>query len=70
MSVRAVRWAVIAYMLLFLLATTWPGAMLFNHVQPLVLGLPFNLFVIALLIIGALGLLTALYISEQRTGTK
>ena len=53
-------------MLFFLLATTWPGATLINHVEPLVLGLPFNLFFIALLIMIALGLLTALYISEQR----
>ncbi len=57
-------------MLVFLLATTWPGAMLFNRVQPFVLGLPFNLFFIALLIIGALGLLAVLYVSEQSSGTK
>lgn len=62
------RWIVAAYMLLFLLATTWPGATLMNHVEPFVLGLPFNLFFIALLIVIALSLLTALYMSEQRTG--
>jgi len=57
-------------MLVFLLATTWPGAIVFNRVQPLILGLPFNLFFIAVLIVCALGLLAALYISEQRSGTR
>lgn len=52
-------------MLLFLIATTWPGAMVFNQIQPLVLGLPLNLFVIALLIAGALCLLAALYLCEK-----
>ncbi|MEM8800588.1 MAG: hypothetical protein AAGF15_10970, partial [Pseudomonadota bacterium] len=49
MSVRAVRLFVAAYILVFLLATVWPGALLFNRVEPLILGLPFNLFFIALL---------------------
>ena len=70
MSVRFVRMAVLTYMLLFLLATTWPGALLFNQIQPLILGLPFNLFFIALLITGGLGVLTALYFSEKRTESK
>lgn len=69
MSIRSVRIAVTAYMLLFLLATIWPGALLFNDVQPLILGLPFNLFFIAVLITGGLGALTALYFSEQRSGS-
>lgn len=67
LSVKTVRWIVAAYMLLFLVATTWPGADLINTVQPLVLGLPFNLFMIAFLIVIALGLLTALYFSEKRS---
>lgn len=62
--------AVLTYMLLFLLATIWPGALLFNQIQPLILGLPFNLFFIALLITGGLGALTALYFSEKRTESK
>ncbi|MEL6324874.1 MAG: hypothetical protein AAFQ84_11665 [Pseudomonadota bacterium] len=70
MSVRTIRWGVAAYMLVFLLATTWPGALLLNRVQPFVLGLPFNLFCIALLIMGALGLLAVLYVSEQRSGAR
>lgn len=61
-----VRGLVTAYMLLFLLATTWPGATLFNTATPLVLGLPFNLFVLAMLISVALVMLAALYVSETR----
>lgn len=67
MSVRAVRLLVSVYMALFILLTTWPGASLINAVEPLVLGLPLNLFLIALLIVGGLGVLTALYFSEKRT---
>ena len=68
MSIRAVRLAVVFYMVLFLLVTTWPGAMLFNSVTPLIFGLPFNLFFIALMIVGGLVVLLALYKSEQRAG--
>lgn len=70
MSVHAVRWVVAIYMLFFLLMTIWPGAILINKVEPMVLGLPFNLFFIALLIVCAIGVLIALYVSEQRPKTK
>ena len=61
-----IRGIVAVYVLLFLLCTTWPGAMLFNSIEPLILGLPFNLFVLAILISVALVVLWALYISETR----
>jgi len=67
MSVQTVRWSVAVYMLIFLALTTWPGATLVNAVEPFILGLPFNLFFIAVLILGGLGILTALYFSEKRT---
>lgn len=66
MGKNTVRAWVTAYLLLFLLATTWPGATLFNTATPLVLGLPFNLFVLAMLISVALVMLAALYVSETR----
>ena len=67
MSVQTVRWSVAVYMLLFLGLTTWPGVTLVNAVEPFILWLPFNLFFIAVLILGGLGILTALYFSEKRT---
>ncbi|UAB77929.1 hypothetical protein INR77_14325 [Erythrobacter sp. SCSIO 43205] len=66
MSIRVVRGLVAAYMLVFALATTWPGAQVFNRPEPFVMGLPFNLFVLASLITVALGLLALLYVSETR----
>ena len=66
MSVQTFRGVLIGYSLLFVALTIWPGATLINSVEPLVLGLPFNLFVIAMLILGGLGILTALYLSETR----
>ncbi len=70
MSVRTIRMAVAAYLVVFLLATTWPGVTLINKVTPLMLGLPFNLFSMAVLILIALCLLAALYFSEKRNRTK
>jgi len=67
LSKGSVRALVTAYLVLFLLATTWPGAMLFNKAEPLMLGLPFNLFILAMLISVALMLLAALYFSENRS---
>ena len=66
MSIRAVRILTAIYMVAFLIAVTWPGFQLFNHVKPLILGLPFNLFCIALFIIIGMVILFALYRSEQR----
>lgn len=62
-----VRRIVAAYMVIFLAGTTYPGVTLFNQVEPLVIGLPFNLFMLALLIVIALVLLGALYITETRS---
>lgn len=66
MSNRTVRWLTAVYMIAFLLAVTWPGFLLFNRVTPIILGLPFNLFFIALLITVGMGVLFILYRSEQR----
>lgn len=68
LGVHTVRWIVVAYMLVFLALTTWPGAELINKAEPLIIGLPFNLFAIAVLILGGLGLLVWLYFSEKRSG--
>ena len=48
MSVRRVRWVTAAFFLAFVLAVTWPGMLPFNRIHPLVLGLPFSMFWIAL----------------------
>ena len=64
---QIMRRIVAAYLVVFLAGTTYPGVTLFNQVEPLVIGLPFNLFVLALLIVIALVLLAALYISETRS---
>ncbi|MFH1762675.1 MAG: DUF3311 domain-containing protein [Gemmatimonadota bacterium] len=48
MNARRVRWGAALFFLLFVLAVTWPGMILFNRIHPLVLGLPFSMFWIAL----------------------
>ena len=66
MGTRAVRWLTAIYMITFLIAVTWPGFLLFNRVTPIILGLPFNLFCIALFILIGMAVLFLLYRSEQR----
>lgn len=47
-SVRWVRRGAAIFFLLFVLAVTWPGMLPVNRIHPLVLGLPFSMFWIAL----------------------
>jgi len=50
-KVRWVRRGAALFFLLFVLAVAWPGILPFNRIYPLVLGLPFSMFWIALWII-------------------
>jgi cbb3-type cytochrome oxidase subunit 3 len=43
MTAGTARVIAVGFLLLFLLAVTWPGMLPFNRVRPLVLGLPFSL---------------------------
>ncbi len=64
--VKLVRAAATVYFLLFLILVTWPGFVAFNRPLPLVLGLPFNMAMIALWVgLGAVVLLV-LDRSEER----
>ena len=53
MNIRWIRWGAALYFLLFALAVTWPGMIPFNRIHPLVLGLPFSMFWIALWVFGS-----------------
>jgi hypothetical protein len=46
--VRLTRIGTAVFFILFVLAVTWPGMVPFNRIEPLVLGLPFSMFWIAL----------------------
>lgn len=43
MRVSTARALTVAFFLLYAVAVTWPGAVPFNRVRPLVLGLPFSM---------------------------
>ncbi len=60
------RRVTLIYLICFLLTVTWPGFTLINRPTPLILGLPFNLFCLAVLILGGMGVLYALYRSEEK----
>jgi hypothetical protein len=42
MSVRAARALFVAFFAAYAIALTWPGIQVFNHIRPLVLGLPLS----------------------------
>jgi hypothetical protein len=48
---RLVPWGAAGFFLLFTVAVTWPGMIPFNRVEPMVLGLPFNMVWIALWVV-------------------
>ena len=48
MNIRLARWGAALFFVLFVLAVTWPGMIPFNRIHPMVLGLPFSMFWIAL----------------------
>jgi hypothetical protein len=50
------------------LALIWPVAAIFSRVRPILLGMPFSLFCIALLIVTSFSILLGLFIWEGRTG--
>ena len=64
--VRLVRAATTIYFVLFLVFVTWPGFVPFNRPLPLVLGLPFNMFAIALWVGFGAVVLLVLDRSEER----
>jgi hypothetical protein len=51
MSIRAVRYAVVGFFLLYLLVVTWPVGTFFGGAEPFVFGLPFSFFWPALWIV-------------------
>ena len=65
--VKLVRAAATIYFVLFLIFVTWPGFIPFNSPLPLILGLPFNMAMIALWVGFAAVVLFVMDCSEERT---
>jgi len=61
--------SVLVFFVLILLAMIWPVVTLFSHARPLVLGMPFFLFYLAVLLVGSFLVLLSLYLWENRTGS-
>lgn len=66
MSVRGVRWAAALFFLAYTVAVTWPGAVPFNRIRPLVLGIPLSLVWVALWLVLSFGVLVVLDRFETR----
>lgn len=65
---RRVYQAVLGYFLVVFLAMIWPVVTIFSHARPLILGLPFFLFYLAVLLLASFLVLLVLFQWEGRTG--
>ena len=65
---RRVYGAVLVFYLFAFAAMVWPVMTLFNHVRPLVLGMPFSLFFVAVVVVASFLVQFALFRWEQRQG--
>jgi len=62
MTLRTARILAVSYLVLFLIAVTWPGALLAARTRPILLGLPFSFFWYAAWIASSL---PALYLLDR-----
>lgn len=69
-GVRAVRILAAVFLLLFLVAVTWPGMVPFNRVRPLVLGLPTSMAWVAFWVVLGCLVLWLVDVVERRGGRK
>ena len=65
---RRVYRAVLGFFLVVFLAMIWPVVTIFSHARPLILGLPFFLFYLAVLLLASFLVLLVLFQWEGRTG--
>lgn len=65
---RRVYRAVLGYFVVVFLAMIWPVVPLFSHARPLILGLPFFLFYLSVLLVISFLVLLSLFLWEDRTG--
>ena len=64
---RRIYRAVLAFFVVIFLAMIWPVVTYFSRAEPLILGLPFFLFYLTLLLAGSFFVLLALFLWEDRT---
>lgn len=65
---RRIYRAVLAFFVVIFLAMIWPVVTLFSRAEPLILGLPFFLFYLAVLLMASFLVLLGLFRWETRTG--
>lgn len=64
MTARFARILAALYFAGYVVAVTWPGMTFFNRVDPLILGLPFNMIWVAVWVVGGAGVLWMVYAAE------
>ena len=70
MKLRAVRIAVASFLVLDGIVAMWPGLIPFNRISPLVLGLPFVMAWLTLLLLLVGAALWVLELAERRAGNR
>jgi hypothetical protein len=67
---RRVYQVALAFFFGVFLAMIWPVVTLFSRVRPLILGLPFFLFYLTVLLVASFLVLLGLYLWEERWATR
>jgi hypothetical protein len=67
-SQRRIYRRVLVFFALLFSAMIWPIVALFSHAEPLIFGMPFFLFYLAILLLASFGVLLALFLWEERHG--
>ena len=65
---RRIYGALTLFFVLVFLALTWPVYALFSGIRPLVLGMPFSLFYVVVVLVVSFLVLLGLYLWEDRRG--
>lgn len=68
MSLRTAKRLAVGFFLLFAAMVVWPVFVLFNRVEPLILGLPFNMAWVAIWLVASIGILYLLDHARRRDG--
>jgi TRAP-type C4-dicarboxylate transport system permease small subunit len=67
---RRVYRSVLVFFVLIFIGMIWPVVTLFSHARPLIFGLPFFLFYLAVLLISSFLVLLGVFLWEERSGPR
>ena len=67
-QIARIRKGVVLFFCLLFLGMIWPIYPIFSRIEPMLLGIPFSLFYLIILLLLSFSVLLALYLLEERLG--